>query len=224
MEAKNLSSKRKHKFYRVNEPEKNESKNSLSYGGSYHRFFEGYCEETVPGKNKKRKIILRTYVANYFKRDCSDLVWHLIKATYLSLYLAAVAVYTFAMTRRLGSNTVRYAAVPGLLSVLPLMLLFAKIIACVAAKRKMVVYEYKYVFNRVFLYCATASTSVCATALMKLLFIILNPQTQILQELISCLDCFLSAGMILSIGVIERRADYVCVDNPNTPAEEGVII
>jgi hypothetical protein len=224
MGADNLSSKRKRKLYRSNEPEAHESKNSFPYGGSYHRFFEGYCEETAPGKNGKRKKISRIYIANYFRRDCSDFTWHLIKASYVLLYLAAVAVYIFAMTRGLGSNAVWYAAVPGLLSVLPLMLLFAKIVACVAAKRKMVVYEYKYVFNRVFVYCATASAFVCATALMKLLCILLSPQARMLQEFMSCLGCFLSAGALLCIGIIERRADYVCIENPNTPTDEGVII
>lgn len=189
--------------------------------GFYHRLFEGYREELVSGEDGKRKRIVRTYTGNYYQKKCSSCRWILGKALYLFLYLAAAMAYLFALTRPTEGNTVWYTAAPGLLSVIPMMLLFAKVLACAAAKRKMVLYDYKYVFKRLFWFCAVAAGFLCATALMLLLFLILNPQTDFWSELAPCISCLLGAGIILTIGGLERRAEYESIENPNAPLENS---
>lgn len=208
---------------RSRELEDRDLESNIRYNGFYHRLFEGYREELVPREDGKRKQIVRVYIGDYYKRKCSNGQWLLVKAAYVLLYLAAAAVYLFALTRPAESNTVWYTAAPGLLSVIPMMLLFAKIMACMAAKRNMVIYDYKYVFQRVFLFCAIAAGFLCATALMMLLYLVLHPQADVGKELTPCLCCLLSAAMILGIGVMERRAEYESVENPNASPEDHAV-
>lgn len=187
------------------------------HSGFYHRLFEGYREVRVPRDGRERGRITRVYTGDYYKRACGELRWHLTKAAYLLLYLVATAVYLFAMTRRVEVNTVWYTAAPGLLSVIPMILLFSKLTACLSANRNMVIYDYKYVFQRLFPLCALTAFFLCTTALMCLAFLLLHPQSDIKNELVPCLGCLLGAGLILTIGLIERNAKYEIVRNQAAP-------
>lgn len=196
----------------------------IRHSGSYHRYFEGYSEQKVPGENGHRNRIVRVYVGDYYKRKCSDCAWIAVKAAYALLYLAAVAVYLFAMVLPIGSNHAWYVALPGLLSVVPLILVFAKLTACLVTKRTMMIYDFKYVFHRVVRYCTAAAGFLFATALMKLLYILVNLPGEVWPEVFSCLGCFLGAGLILGIGLLERNAKYEIIKNKNVPSEDGFVL
>ena len=191
-----------------------ERRNFILKNKAYHRFFEGYKEETVMQEGGKKSRIVREYVDKYYRRDCSDREWFFVKAVYVTLYMAAAALYIFALTSPAESNVAWYAAGPGLLSVIPLTFLLIKITSCLSAKRNMTVYDYKYVFKQVFQYCVVTAAFLGLTALMMLLFIILNPQADFSIEIVPCVCCFFAAGIVIAIGIIERRAKYKRVENP----------
>jgi hypothetical protein len=196
---------------------------AINHSGAYHRFFEGHSEEVIRNKSGKRAGIVRVYVGEYYSRKCSDREYLLAKATYVFLYCVAAIAYLFALTRPTESNMVWYTAVPGLLSVVPMILLFVKTVNCTMAKRRMKAYEYK-VFKKLFLLCVITAGFLCVTALMVLLFIILNSPADTGKEFVPCIFCILGACMILAIGIVERRARYERLENPNIPTENSIII
>ena len=205
-------------------PDARRPDDGVKHSGSYHRFFEGYSEQKVLGENGKRTRILRVYVGDYYKRSCTDPAWIFVKIAYILLFAAAVAAYIFALALPVGSNRAWYAALPGLCSVVPLMLLFAKLMACTVTKRNMVIYDYKHVFGRVFRRSVIAAGFLAATLLAKIVYILLVFPVDLGAEAVSCFGCLLGAGLILTIGLLERNASYETVKNKNVPLEDGVVL
>jgi hypothetical protein len=204
------------------ELEERKLEDNIRHSGFYHRMFEGYREELVSTGNGKHKKIARIYVGDYYRKKCGRSRWLLGKVVYLLLYLLAAAAYLFALTRPIKANTVWYVAAPGLLSVIPMGLVFVKLMACIAAKRIMVIYDYKYVFQRLFPLCTVTAGFLCVTSLMMLLSWILDLRTVLWNTLVPCASCLLGAGLIFMIGALERRAEYEQIKNPNAHYVGGV--
>ena len=205
-------------------PDARRPDDGVRHSGSYHRFFEGYSEQRVLGEDGKRAQILRVYVGEYYRRVCSDATWIGIKIAYMALFVLGFATYIYALVLPIGSNQVWYVAVPGLCSVVPLLLLFSKLAACVVAKRTMVIYERKHVFGRVFRRSMIVVGFLGATLLMKLLYVILSWSAVGAGEMNSCLGCLIAVGAILGIALLERHACYETLGNKQSPLEDGVVL
>lgn len=196
----------------------------VHHSGAYHRYFEGYSEQKALGADGKRTRILRVYVGDYYRRRCSDSAWIVLKTAYILLFLAAAAAYIAALVLPVGSNHAWYVAAPGLCSVVPMMLLFAKLMACAVTKRSMVIYDYKHVFGRVYRRSLLAAGFLAATALAKIVYIFLAFPVDLGVEVVSCLGCLLAAGAILTIGLLERNASYEIIQSKKLPLKDGVVL
>lgn len=204
--------------------EERDYESPLRHSNAYHRFFEGYCEGYAEKAEGGRRKIVRTYVGSYYKRDCSDRAWLGMKISYVVIYLSAALLYLYALVQPVAGNSVWYAALPGLLSAIPMLLLASKILACIVSHRVMVAYDYKQVFCRIFPYCAVAAAFLSLTAMMALLCMILNPQARGIGDFLPILGCLSAAALVFVIGRTELNAQYIRIENSNVPRENDVII
>ena len=218
-----MESKEERIFRKLHNREYEDHDSKIRHSRSYHDFFEGYSEELVDKKDGKGRRIQRTYVGKYYKRSGSDRAWVLSKVLYVVMFLAAAALYVFALTRRVGCNSVWYCAAPGLISVVPMIMMGAKLAACLVTKRIMVAYDYKYVYGRVFIYGLVTSGILMLTGLMMVLYIILN-QEPVWDNLIPALAIILAACLLCGLGFIEWGTVYYSYENETKPGRDSVVI
>ena len=135
----------------------------------YHKYFHGYTElrrEKPDGKY----IIERYYTADWYRQDCTDARWVLQKILLLGLALLSALGYFWLMSRPdLKGNTSRAVAVPGLASVVFLILLAASAVGYMSAKRKMTWWEHHISTARIRRYTILSGGMMMCTGIVALL-------------------------------------------------------
>lgn len=134
--------KRKDRFWRrVNDYGNDETRDPFSHSNSYHQHFQGYAEQRVPKENGKGYRIERVYTADYYEYEETDAAWRWMKLGYVILFLLAAAVSVFADSRPMAVNRLRAVGILQILSFLPMIYLFYKLILQISAPRRMTVGE-----------------------------------------------------------------------------------
>lgn len=202
------------------EDEKKEG-GSIIRSSLYHRYFEGYRETktVLPGGRSK---IVREYAGKYYSRSCSKAAWIIWKAAYLALFAAGVFQYVFALTRAAAVNMEAYTALPGLLSAIPTVLLFATLCSYTALGRRLTIYGYN-LGKRLVIISFIAAGIIAIYGICSILFTILNPES-FSDTIPSVLLAFGSCICFSLIAVFELRADYIETENDQTSNDNGVII
>lgn len=134
--------KRMDRFWRrVNDYGNDETRDPFSHSGSYHRHFQGFAEQRVPKENGKGSKIERVYVADYYKYEETDTAWRWKKPGYTALTVLTAAISLLADSHPAAINRIPAVGIGQLLSVIPLIYLFYKLILQVSAPRQMTIGE-----------------------------------------------------------------------------------
>lgn len=134
--------KRANRFWqRVNDYGNDETRDPFSHSSAYHRHFQGYAEQRVPKENGKGNRIERVYVADYYEYEETDTVWRWMKFSYIILFALMAAVSVLADSQPMAVNCLPAVGIVQILSFIPLIYLFYKLILQVFAPRQMTVGE-----------------------------------------------------------------------------------
>jgi hypothetical protein len=187
------------------------------HSSHYHDYFEGYTEKKVEKPNGGYRIE-RLYTAPWIERMMPNREQKNQKIIFWCLYLLSVLLYLWCMVQRVGSNNCRYVALPGLVCVIPLLLLFFKLVSYTLGKRKMTIYEYKSTVGNFKRLCIFATCTLTATAIMVVVYMFLHIGEQTPQLILNAFLLALSAVLMLCIFLKERTTVY-----GETKNEAGVI-
>lgn len=134
--------KRLDRFWqRVNDYGSDETRDSFSHSGSYHRHFQGYAEQLVPRENGRGSRIERIYAADYYKYEETDAVWRWKKLSYSVLFVLTAALSVLSDSRPAAVNRIPAVGIAQILSYIPLIYLLYKLILQVSAPRQMTIGE-----------------------------------------------------------------------------------
>lgn len=182
------------------------------HSSAYHAFFEGYTEREVLDE-KGRKRIQRVYIAPWIVEDLTPARRHRVRLAAWALYLTAVAIYLWCMTRRVGSNGSYYVAAPGLLTVIPLLLLFFALITFTVRKEKLTKYDYKSNTKKLKILSLSGTILMALTAAMVLLYFLLHMAERNWGELLGSVMLAVSTLCLLGLWRTVSKIPYKEVEN-----------
>ncbi len=188
------------------------------HSDSYHRYFRGYTE-IRRAKPNGRYSIERYYTQPWITSAASTPVYWLTRLIYASLIVLSWILYLWTMCADLGSNRSFLVAIPGLPSVILLLLLSAVTVSYICVHKKMTLWEYESSTGRLKRLSLLTGGFMGLTALMKGLFLLLYGG-DIASELLCLGQTLLAAGCPTAIYLIERGAVYTAVPN-DTVLPEG---
>lgn len=190
------------------------------HSGAYHAFFEGYTEmEMLDEKGRKR--IQRIYTAPWIVEDLTPARRRCVRLLAWMLYLAAVGFYLWCMTRRVGSNGSLYVAAAGLLTVIPIFLLFFALITFTIRKEKLTKYDYKSNTSKLKWLSLSGAILMALTAAMVLLYFFLHPEESAWSELLGSGLLAVSAVFLFVFRRAVTAIPYKQVENANQTPRGG---
>jgi len=127
---------------KINEYERDETKNRISHSTSYHSHFQGFSERKVPGKSGKGYLIKRIYTADYYKYHETNFIWQLKKICYLLLLIGAVTALIMGGISSSDLNSIRFIGVTQVLAWIPIIYLVYNMIFQLLAHRMMTIGDY----------------------------------------------------------------------------------
>lgn len=190
------------------------------HSGAYHAFFEGYTEQEVLDE-KGRKRIQRVYTAPWIVEDLTPARRRRVRLLAWALYLAAAGVYLWCMTRRVGSNGSYYVAAAGLLTVIPLFLLFFALITFTIRKEKLTKYDYKNNTRKLKWLSLSGAVLMALTAAMVLLYFFLHPEENAWSELLGSGLLAVSAVFLFVLWRAVTAIPYKQVENTEQAPRGG---
>lgn len=190
----------------------------VTRSGFYHSYWRGWSEVRV-NRLGRPYTIERVYTAPWIRQDLSTRDYVLVRILYGLLIALAVALFSFAMTRRVGSNSCWYVALFGLPSTIIMTVNIWMYVSYAKAKRKMTLWEHRSTSSYLKYVSLVYSILLCLTSLSTVLYIILNPNDEPLRQLLNVGLDLLAAGCAFVVFWLERKMKYVDIPNPNkTPA------
>ncbi|MCD7856232.1 MAG: hypothetical protein LUG55_00180 [Clostridiales bacterium] len=142
-----------------------------------------------------------------------------LRLLYWCLYLGALLLYGWSMCQRVGSNTCPYVAAPGLVTVVPLLLLLFQLIAYTAGKEKLTKYDYKHLSKGVRWWSFLTGCGLTLTAITVLIYGFLHLDAP--ENLRNGLLLLCGAACALAISRLEQRVPYQEVENTTAVPEGG---
>lgn len=191
----------------------------VSRSSFYHSYWRGWTEVRVDRPGKPYKIE-RVYTAPWIRQDVSTRDYVLYRLLYGVLLVLAVALFAFAMTRRVGSNSCWYVALFGLPATILMFVVFWVFVVYVKAPRKMTLWEHRS--SSVYLrYTALVfSILLAATALATVVYIILNLEDQPIHQLLNVGLDLAAAASVFAVFWFEKKMKYADIPN-DTEAPQG---
>lgn len=183
---------------------------------SYHRFFEGYSEVTVPKTNGKGYKIQRIYTGDYFRQELTKKQRVLLRLLYLGLYIGAVFLFISSATSPISLNTTWYVVIAQVICVpflfwLGLVFFFFYL----PAHQDMTIHDYRSSSPPLMRSALGASLSLAVAAFAVLVNILINP-SQASTAGYLCFFQYLVSGLLLfGINRVEKKVNYGIVPNPN---------
>ena len=136
--------KRSERFLnKINEYEKDETRDRISHSTSYHSFFQGYSEWKVPRQKGKGYRIERIYTADYYQYQESDQIWYLKKFFYLLLMAGAVIALIIGGTSLSDLNRVPFIGIAQVLAWIPIAYSVYAAISQIQVSRRMTIGDYR---------------------------------------------------------------------------------
>ncbi|MCC8064662.1 MAG: hypothetical protein LIO78_05450 [Clostridiales bacterium] len=188
------------------------------HSSRYHDFFDGYTEVRVAKPNGGYRIE-RYYTAPWMTPQLSQRERVELRLLYWCLYLGALLLYGWSMCQRVGSNTCPYVAAPGLVTVVPLLLLLFRLIAYTAGKEKLTKYDYKHLSKGVRWWSFLTGCGLTLTAITVLIYGFLHLDAP--ENLRNGLLLLCGAACALAISRLEQRVPYQEVENTTAVPEGG---
>lgn len=195
--------------------ESQQSKRSFWRSKAYHRFFEGYSEVAIPASNGNGDKIERIYTGNYFRQDLTKGQRILLRVLYVSLFLGSAYLFVTSASLPLASNSMWYVVLSQVVSVPFLFWIIIAFFSYLPAGQDMTVNEYRS--SSLALQKATLGSAICLgiTALVTLVFILLNLSTEPKVELLCAVKYVVSGLLVLSINRVEKKVNYLIIPSQN---------
>ena len=125
-----------------NAANRNELNSDFRHSTYYHKYFQGYTELKVLQSNGKYKIE-RFYTAPWKQHALTDRQRKKVKRQYLLLTAVGIFVFVMALMMAVNSNYTRIAAIPGMLTVIGLILTTVTVNSYAAKPVLMTLWDYK---------------------------------------------------------------------------------
>ena len=189
----------------------------------YHRYFEGYSEQTFTDARGK-KHIKRVYTGVYHRAQISDAKLSWTKRTYFLLLILSALVCLFAVSRPSGSNACWYVAVFAALSVLGFLWLLYALVCYATAGRDMTAEDFRSVAS---LKNAARFKGVCegltgiATLGYLIAGLVTGTQVSVAEELLCLGLSLVSAVLTLLIPYLEKQISYTSFLSKEQPLPDG---
>lgn len=193
---------------------------SVNRSGFYHAYWRGWTEVRVDRIGKPYGIE-RVYTAPWIRQDLSTRNYVLVRILYGLLIALSIALFAFAMTRRVGSNSCWYVALFGMPSAIIMFAVVWMFVSYAKAPRKMTLYEHKSTSVYLKRICLVFSIGLAATALSTVVYTILNLNDAPWHQLLNVLLDLLAAGSAFTVFMLERKMKYVDIPNTNKPPAGG---
>ncbi|MCD8073895.1 MAG: hypothetical protein LUF27_02455 [Lachnospiraceae bacterium] len=178
------------------------------HSGFYHRYFEGYRENTTADQDGKHKKVERFYAGCYYldQEKTADYIGK--RVLYAILLAGAVYLYYVScFTEQLAAN---YATAVSVLQSVDIFLFLwlAYIYVCgLLAGRKMIYSEYKGSHIRMTQVTLAGSVSLAATAAAKLIYAVYERALDVLH-IQNAAILVAAAGFLWMIRLVEMRTKY----------------
>lgn len=186
----------------------------VSRSSFYHSYWRGWTEVRVDRPGKPFKIE-RIYTAPWIRQDVSTRDYVLYRLLYVLLTVLAIALFAFAMTRRVGSNYCWYVALFGLPATILIFVLCWMLVVYAKAPRKMTLWEHHSSSVYLRRTALVFSILLAATALATVVYIVLNWADQPLQQLMNVGLDLVAAAASFAIFRIEKKMKYADIPNEN---------
>lgn len=188
------------------------------HSDAYHRYFRGYTEIRREKPNGRYRVE-RYYTQPWIVSAASDRVYRLTRLLYVMLVFASWSLYLGAMCADLGSNRAWFVAIPGLPSVILLVLLSLVTLLYVFVRRKMTLWDHESSTKRLKTVSLLTGGLMALTAAAKAAYLLLCGENAG-GELGSIGMTMLAAAAAAALYVLERGVVYTTVPN-DTVLPEG---
>lgn len=192
----------------------------VTRSGFYHSYWRGWTEVRVDRPGMPYKVE-RVYTAPWIRQDLPAGKYVLVRVLYGVLLLLAAALFVFAMTRRVGSNSCWYVALFGMPATIVMLVALWMLVAYAKAPREMTLWEHRSSSTYLRRTCLVYGVLLAATALSTCLYTALNPGDEPLRQLLNAGLEVLAAGCSFAVFHKEKRMNYVDVPNTNRPPAGG---
>jgi hypothetical protein len=197
--------------------QKNEKqgKRGTWHSKSYHRFFEGYSEVSIPRPNGKGTIIQRIYTGNYYRQNITDRQRILIRILFIILYGCITFLFISSAITPSLVNSTWYVVLPEAVCLVFLSWILITFYSYFQLTRDLTIEGYRSSSGALLKASLGASISLGLTALATLVFIFVNLPNKPSLEIFIVLK-YLAGGLIsFSINRIERKVHYVIIPSQN---------
>ncbi|MCD8369805.1 MAG: hypothetical protein LUC94_05645 [Clostridiales bacterium] len=185
----------------------------IHHSSGYHRYFEGWVEiEEKTHGNRSR--IRRIYTAPWMVRRQSVERQFLNRICYLLLAAFAVGLYVVALLKDIGSNHCLYVALPGLLTVILIVLALFRVLTVTFSGQRLTLYGYHTCHGVMPAFVMSAAAGSALTALMTLFYTFLHWGNDTGAEVFTTVLLLGSSVSWLCLGMLERATPYGEEDNP----------
>lgn len=185
---------------------------SIHHSRHYHRYYEGYTEVRTPNPNSRfvPYKIQRIYTAPYMAADLERGVYLRYMVFYGLLAAAAILLYLSAFTDRAVSlNTNRYfAAAAVMVTLVPLVLLTASLIAYYLRPKKMKAYNYRTSTRNLKASAIAAAAGFLLSVLLLGVSLCILGSADLTAELLFAARLILAAAACLAVWRLERSMPY----------------
>lgn len=188
-----------------------ESPSKRTFSRHYHNYFRGYTEVRRMD-DKGRMVIKQYYTKPWIVSGLSIRNYWLLRALYVLLTVAAVALYIAAMCQDVPGNHHWIVALPGMPTVMILFLQTVVIVQYLTVPRKMTLWDYASSTKHIKYVSLAASIIQGTTALALTGFLLLDRQ-KAAQTLLCALADLTAAACSAAIFFIERKMPYT--ESPN---------
>ena len=203
-----------------NAANRNELDSDFRHSTYYHKYFQGYTELKVLRSNGKYKIE-RFYTAPWKQHALTDRQRKKVKRQYLLLTAVGIFVFVMALMMAVNSNYTRIAAIPGMLTVIGLILTTVTVISYAAKPVLMTLWDYKSSSHRLQRTAKWTGIGVGVTMAAKLVSALIYGTQSVAGEVFSQLLLAGAAGAFLWIYTSERDMEYEDIPNDTVLPQEG---
>lgn len=178
--------------------------------GFFHRYFEDYTEEKIPGSDG-RMHIKRTYRGFWYAPQLTGGQRALRAAAYLLLYAGSLVLFILGAMQRTACNVAWYVAIATGLSLFSAVIELIPLLGCAFGKAEQTVYQYRSGHRTCVLWARITAGCMGATALLAILATLLAGGMPGRAVLLFALSGLCQAA----IGETENRVPYERRHNAN---------
>ncbi len=187
------------------------------HSDAYHRYFRGYTEIRREKSNGRYRIE-RFYTQPWIVSTAPVRDYWLIRLMYAAFICLSWILYLWTMNADLGSNRSLLVAIPGLPSVVFLVLLSVVTVSYIFARKKMTLWAYESSSGRLKKLSLLTGGSIALTAACKIVYVLSCGSDA--GEWISICTTLTASACALAPFFTERKVVYTALPN-DTVLPEG---